>query len=167
MTSTGLSLHFADQFVISCGTVTLDVRNAKVLLVRQRTSGEVFLPKGRKDIGERLEDTATRETFEETGVSVDLLPCNIPTRATAPSTMPAARLESVTEPIAVTQRISSRVLKIILWYIAAGDSTAVPQQGTQQEGEDFDTVWVDLEQVTSTVTFDDDKDIITRAINTI
>jgi 8-oxo-dGTP pyrophosphatase MutT (NUDIX family) len=167
MTSTGRSLHFADEFVISCGTVTLDVPNAKVLLVRQRTSGEVFLPKGRKDIGERLEDTATRETFEESGVSVDLLPCNIPTRATAPSTTPAARPESVTEPFAATQRISSGFLKIIFWYIAAGDSTAVPQQGTQQEGEDFDTLWVDFEQVTSTVTFDDDEDIIARAIEMV
>src|SRR5438067_82739 len=78
------SLHFSDSFAISCGTVILDLGRAKVLLVYWRTTGEYFLPKGRKNIAETLEQTALHETFEETGHQVELLPMSIQTLATAP-----------------------------------------------------------------------------------
>ncbi|KAH6689641.1 hypothetical protein F5X68DRAFT_260295 [Plectosphaerella plurivora] len=116
------SLHFADQFLISCGTITLDVSQRKALLIRQRTSGEYFLPKGLKDIEKRLEDAATRETFEETGVPVALLSSHSETRATTPSTASGVRPDSVTEPFAVVTRPGSTnlaFLRIIFWYIAS------------------------------------------------
>ncbi|KAM3520468.1 hypothetical protein MY4038_009417, partial [Beauveria bassiana] len=65
--STCRSLHFSDDFVISCGTVTVDIPESRVLLIRSRGTGEYYLPKGRKDIHESLEEAALRETWEETG----------------------------------------------------------------------------------------------------
>ncbi|KAM0596712.1 hypothetical protein ACHAPN_004196 [Verticillium nonalfalfae] len=112
----GLSraLCFANEFAISCGTVSVDVARAKVLLIRWRKTGEYFLPKGRKDQGETLEKTATRETYEETGIPVQLLPVEIETMATLPSSMGSDNnSRAVTEPIAVTQRVNEGILKII------------------------------------------------------
>ena len=75
------------------------------------------------------------------------------------------RPKAVTEPIAVSQRTTQKgILKIIFWYVAAADSTAVPEEGTQQENEDFDTVWADFDNVASTLSFDDDRSIAQEAI---
>jgi ADP-ribose pyrophosphatase YjhB (NUDIX family) len=62
---------------ISCGTATL--RKSKdgyeVLLVQPRAWQEKWaFPKGHLDEGETQEDAAVRETLEETGVAVQLLP---------------------------------------------------------------------------------------------
>ncbi|KAI0467623.1 NUDIX hydrolase domain-like protein [Xylaria cf. heliscus] len=168
--STGKSLHFSDSFVISCGTVTIDTKTSKVLLIRWRKTGEVFLPKGRKDVNESLDQTALRETYEETGSRVQLLPVPITTLATSPSSLDSldesAGLTASTEPIAVAQRVTNGTLKIIFWYVASGDSTAAPQdRPQQQENEDFDTLWVPFDETESTLSFDDDQRIARTGID--
>lgn len=168
MVSTGRSLFFANQFGISCGTVSVDVAAAKVLLIRSRTTGEYLLPKGRKDLGEDLEHTATRETFEETGVRVRLLPVPVETMATVPSSMKDEnRPKAVTEPIAVTQRVNKGVLKIIFWYVASANSAAAREEGTQNEDEDFDTTWVGFDKVEARLSFDDDRRVAQEAISAV
>ena len=165
MASADKSLHLSHQFAISCGTVSLDVERSKVLLVRWRKTGEYFLPKGRKDVNEPLDQAALRETFEETGVRVQLLPVDIDTKATFPSSLAQSdRPKLVTEPIAVAQRVANGTLKIIFWYVAAGDSTIAPKEGTQQEDEDFDTIWADFYNALTTLSFDDDQRIAQAAI---
>ncbi|KAF3807473.1 hypothetical protein GCG54_00000001 [Colletotrichum gloeosporioides] len=164
MATTHRRLDSADEFVISCGTVTIDVENKKVLLIYCRNSSEHLLPKGRKDLNETLEDAAKRETYEETGVRVDLLPVNISTRATTPSSIaPNDRPTHVTEPIAVAQRVSNGVLKIIFWFVATADSTIPREEGTQQEDEDFEVSWVDVEEVGDRLSFADDQRIAREA----
>jgi 8-oxo-dGTP pyrophosphatase MutT (NUDIX family) len=156
--------RLSDAFVISCGTITLDPAQAKMLLIRWKINGEVFLPKGRKNIGEVLEDTAVRETYEETGVRVTLLPLRIPTHAT-PGATTKLDYGLSTEPVAFSQRtMLDGTLKLIFWFIAQGDSTAVHDTGTQEEGEDFDPVWVDLGSAVETLTFNEDKEIANRVI---
>lgn len=152
-------LHFSDEFVISCGTVPLDLHARKVLLILHGKKGEYLLPKGRKDVGEGLEATALRETYEETGFRCKLLPLSFPTLAT---NQVAGGL--VTEPLAVTQRITQGKLKIILWYAAQADSTAKQVDGTQMEDEDLTSVWVDVPEVASTLTFEDDRAIASKVI---
>lgn len=156
--------RLSDTFVISCGTITLDPARARMLLIRWKKNGEVLLPKGRKNIGEALEDAAVRETYEETGVRVTLLPLPIPTLATPGAAM---RVDCgiSTEPVAFSQRtLRDGTLKLILWFTAQGDSSAAHAVGTQEEGEDFDPVWVDLENAVQTLTFGDDKMIAERVI---
>ncbi len=69
---------------ISCGTVCVDPRASRVLVIYNRRLGIWQLPKGRKNIGEDLESAALRETYEETGVHAVLLPLKIRTRSTNP-----------------------------------------------------------------------------------
>ena len=63
-------LHLSDEFVLSSGTVPIDIHNGLVLLLYCRPKGEYMLPKGRKNVGETLEDAAIRETFEDQVSSV-------------------------------------------------------------------------------------------------
>lgn len=169
--SSNKTLHFSNDFVISCGTVTVDTSNAKVLIIRVRKTGEYLLPKGRKDIGETLEQTAIRETFEETGFQVKLLPLPLKTRATLPSHIAVESNRKTpilsTEPIAVTQRVTNRHLKIIYWYAATGHSTAKQQENTQQDGEDFDAVWAEENEVSQLLSFDDDRQIVERVLQEV
>lgn len=74
------------HFVLSASTVTFREPGQEVLLVRNTKYQEPFytLPGGRKDMGEALEETAVRETYEETGYHVCLPSLSIPTRATRP-----------------------------------------------------------------------------------
>jgi 8-oxo-dGTP pyrophosphatase MutT (NUDIX family) len=153
------ALHTSDQFVISCGTVPLDLIHKKILLVRTRSTNETSLPKGRKDENECLKTAALRETYEETGYPATILPLKVPTNATNRSVH-----GEHTEPIAITQRVTDSVLKIIFWYAASVDSQAVLEQGTQQEGEDFESVWVDWSQASTALTFADDGEIAQLAI---
>ncbi|GKU07527.1 nudix protein [Fusarium langsethiae] len=166
MESIGQTLHLSDQVVISCGTVTLDVERSKVLLIRWRKTDEIFLPKGRKDVNKSLEKTALRETFEETGVQAQLLPTAINILAATPSSQNCPS-GLATELIAVSQRMHNGILKIIFWYIASADSTITPVQGTQQQDEEFDTIWEDLSNIDSTIPFLDDQRIVRAAIDAV
>lgn len=74
----------SERCTISCGTVCVDPRTSKVLIIFNRRLGIWQLPKGRKNIGEDLQSAALRETYEETGVRADLLPLKIRTRSTTP-----------------------------------------------------------------------------------
>lgn len=74
----------SERCTISCGTVCVDPRASKVLIIYNRRLGIWQLPKGRKNIGEDLPSAALRETHEETGIRPSLLPLKIHTRSTAP-----------------------------------------------------------------------------------
>ncbi|KAK2804682.1 hypothetical protein FQN50_006521 [Emmonsiellopsis sp. PD_5] len=165
------SLHLSHSFAISCGTVTVDLVHKKLLLISWRTNGEHFLPKGRKDIGETLEQTAMRETFEETGHRVELLPLKIQTLATVPTTIldSAEKQDKITEPVAVQQRVTKGgTLKIIFWFAAKGNSAERQEKReVQQEGEDFGTVWVSFEDALGTLSFDDDRQIVEEVLHHI
>lgn len=156
------SLHLSESFVISCGTVTLDIDRSKVLVIYLRKTGEYCLPKGRKDVGEQLEATAVRETYEETGYIVELLPLQLTGTFYGDDDV---RSGGTTEPVAVTQRTTQGVLKIIFWYAARGDSCAIRQMNTtEQDDEDFDAVWCPMDEVVQLLTFHDDKTITARVI---
>ncbi|KAG1817400.1 hypothetical protein EV424DRAFT_1624033 [Suillus variegatus] len=161
------TLHLSESFVISCGTITLDIDQSKVLVIYLRKTGEYCLPKGRKDVGEQLEATAVRETYEETGYIVELLPLQLTTLATLHGNddVRSAIPGGTTEPVAVTQRTTQGVLKIIFWYAARGDSCAIRQMyTTEQDDEDFDAVWCPMDEVVQLLTFHDDKTITARVI---
>ncbi len=166
MASTARQLHFSDAFAISCGTVTINTERSKAVLIHSRKTGEYFLPKDRKNVGESLHQTALRETYEGTGIPVELLPVEMETLATAPSdTLASDPARYVTEPIAVAQRVTEGKLKKIFWYVAQGDSRKARVEGTQQEDEDFDAVWVPFGEVASTLSFEDDRQVADRAVH--
>jgi 8-oxo-dGTP pyrophosphatase MutT (NUDIX family) len=168
------TLHFSESFVISCGTITLDLKTSKVLLIRSRVSGRHVLPKGRKDVGETLQQSALRETYEETGYKVQLLPLTLSTCATVPSNLPVNEPTSdnhkqqailCMEPVAVQQRLTRHgKQKIIFWFAAQGDATQKPDENTQMEYEKLDGVWASLDSLKGLMSFEDDRQIVTKVV---
>lgn len=154
-------LDFSEDFVLSSGTVPIDVSKGLVLLLYYRPKGEYMLPKGRKNVGETLEAAAIRETAEESGFKCSLFKHQLKTNAQ----------ELVgsyhTEPIAVQQRMNQDVRKIIFWYVAEVDSTSHRMRDTQEEGEDFDVEWVCVENATSKCSFEDDRKILAKALEAV
>lgn len=59
------SLFFANDFMLGVGMVVLQPSTGKVVLVYETTRKYWFLPRGRKDVGESLEEAALREAHEE------------------------------------------------------------------------------------------------------
>ncbi|WP_084960044.1 NUDIX hydrolase [Thermoactinospora rubra] len=61
----------ANSLVPACGTVTVD-EQGHILLQRRRDTGQWALPMGKMEIGETPSQCAIRETYEETGVLVEV-----------------------------------------------------------------------------------------------
>lgn len=66
------SLWYANDFMLGAGMVIIQPSTGKMVILSDQyqdargvTRPYCFLPKGRKDIGESLEQTALREAYEE------------------------------------------------------------------------------------------------------
>ena len=154
-------LDISNDFVLSSGTVPIDYSKHLILLLYHRPKGEYLLPKGRKNVGETLQAAAIRETTEESGYRCRLLEHHLPTRApNLPSSLH-------TEPIAIQQRFHQGIRKIIFWYVALVDSSDPQIENTQEEGEDFESRWLPVEEAAATISFDEDRRIVETAIGAI
>lgn len=145
---------------------------------------EVLLPKGRKDQGENISDTAVRETYEETGISCSLMPAVLVTRAPPTSTIGSSQREcarlarNCTEPFAVTIRNMRNSTKIIYWFVGQADlqndGQPVVHANTQMADENYETFFYHLDidmmderEVNTAVeplTFHEDRDLVKEAI---
>ena len=101
------SVFLTGDFVISAGCVLFRrspnaSRTLQICLIHA-SRARWLLPKGRKDVGESIDVTAARETYEETGYVCELVPVHMPTRAPIPGdtrNIVTVR-ENITEPIAI------------------------------------------------------------------
>ncbi|KAK7045407.1 hypothetical protein VNI00_007660 [Paramarasmius palmivorus] len=64
----------ARDFRLGAGMVIIQPSTGKVVLLNEPARRSWFLPKGRKDVGESLEQAALREAFEESGYRVAPFP---------------------------------------------------------------------------------------------
>jgi len=53
------------DFLLGAGMVVIQKNTHKILVIHESRKQYWFFPRGRKDIGESLEQTALRETYEE------------------------------------------------------------------------------------------------------
>ncbi|EIN05273.1 hypothetical protein PUNSTDRAFT_107551 [Punctularia strigosozonata HHB-11173 SS5] len=102
------SAWFVSDLMLGAGMVILQPDTKKIAVVYDDRMDFWFLPKGRKDVGESLEQTALREAYEESGYQPQFLPLYMPHRFPSPpnpdkgvagTRSPFAK---VTEPIYVT-----------------------------------------------------------------
>lgn len=154
-------LDVSDKFVLSSGTVPIDIPKGLVLLLYFRPKGEYILPKGRKNVGETLGAAAVREALEESGFECRLFNHQLPTKAQQ------LKDSHHIEPIAVQQRIHQGVRKIIFWYISEVDSSTLQMPDTQEEGEDFDVEWVRMDDAPSKCSFVEDGKIVEKALEAV
>ncbi|KAI0944653.1 hypothetical protein AcW1_002315 [Taiwanofungus camphoratus] len=157
------SMWFASDFMLGAGMVVIQPSTGKVLLLHDTTSDYWFLPKGRKDIGESLEDAALREAYEESGYRVDFLPVFMPSNAPrAPGSVHRRYNIPLTEPFYVTTltwkprvRPPGRRSRVgdgggeylTFWYVGqiAEDAVHEPNTGMPDE-QDYQSHLLDIQE---------------------
>ncbi|KAK3388938.1 hypothetical protein B0T20DRAFT_397264 [Sordaria brevicollis] len=171
--------HPANAFVISCGTVTLDLGRGKVLVIWNRNLQIFQLPKGRRNIDEPMLSAALRETYEETGVRVTPLKLNIATRATPPTVDEGVdgvpqKSPQITEGHMSTEFVGAclypdpqsdtKALKAVFFFVATADSTATGDSGTQEAYEKLEASWVPISEVGEKLRFQGEVSVVMKAV---
>ncbi|KAK4117013.1 hypothetical protein N656DRAFT_698437 [Canariomyces notabilis] len=167
----------ASALGMSCGTVTIDIARAKVLVVWNKRLKLYQLPKGRRNIGENMLAAALRETYEETGLQVTPLRLDIATRATPPRTEKfgkAMRSPDITEGHPSNEFVGvclypdpqseTEALKIVFFFAATADCTATRDSGTQEEWEKLDAKWIPFSDVSRILRFQAEIDIVMKTV---
>ncbi|OIW22614.1 hypothetical protein CONLIGDRAFT_217248 [Coniochaeta ligniaria NRRL 30616] len=180
----------ATDFYLAAGTVTIDPVERKILILHDLLTNTFQLPRGRKDWGEGLAETAVRETFEETGYRPRLLAVPLSTRATVPQTAAAdplhpchvaarsARFDDETgdvlvpgsarlaeEPFALMQHYQANgALAVVSWFVGVADSHSRKELGTQMADEEYDSRWVGYDEAAALMIDDAYAEVIRRAV---
>ncbi|KAF8528515.1 NUDIX hydrolase domain-like protein [Hysterangium stoloniferum] len=168
------SLFFCRDFLLGAGTVIIQPSTGKVVLIYSPSWGMWFLPKGRKDIGESLEQAALREAYEEAGYRVQFLPLSIPTRAPEGKSSPQPSKESVpgfnTEPIYITSQFYPREGRkvateyLTFWYVTFIGSDAVQEENTRMADEqDFETSLMSVEEALDKLKYSQQAEVVRKA----
>ncbi|TFK48202.1 hypothetical protein OE88DRAFT_1647196 [Heliocybe sulcata] len=134
------SLWYASDFVIGAGMVIIQPSTRKIVVVYDGSSERWFLPKGRKDVGESIEEAALREAYEESGYRAQFLPLLTASRAPAPGSR--LNRSANTEPIYVgTKYFGPRYRGdhggeyLTFWYVGCIDNDAVREERTGMSDE--------------------------------
>ncbi|KAF8509468.1 NUDIX hydrolase domain-like protein [Hysterangium stoloniferum] len=171
------SLFFCRDFLLGAGTVIIQPSTGKVVLIYSPTLGIWFLPKGRKDIGESVEQAALREAYEEAGYRVQFLPLPIPTRAPKGKISPQPSKESVpiqqrfnTEPIYITAECYLKGPKKIateyftFWYVTFIGPDAVQEENTRMANEqDYETSLMSVEEALGKLKYSRQVEVVRKA----
>ncbi|CAF1162006.1 unnamed protein product [Adineta steineri] len=161
---------YSNQFVLCAGSILIKKSTREVCLINHL--GQWGLPKGRKNVNEALSISAVRETFEETGYHCSLMPLTMETRATPLTTTNehlqdvARKINNISEPFSISLRQIGGTptnRKIIFWYVTQMDEAFPRQENTQMINENFEVKLISLEEATSLLTHDDDKDLVRKA----
>lgn len=124
----------------SCGAVVFSGgKEKKVLLIKNRRSAHWGFPKGHIEKGETQEETAIRETKEETGLDISLI-------------------DGFSCKSEYT--IQGKVEKAVIIFLAKSESTDVTIQ--KEEIDEF--IWVDFKSASAMLKFENDKSILSKAI---
>jgi len=123
---------------ISCGAVVFD--GDCVLLIRSNRGGHTAFPKGHMEAGETREQTALREIWEETGLTVALDGDFCFSNAYSPA---------------------PDVMKTVYYFAAH------PVGGTllAQEGEVQETFWLKAGDAMERLTYENDKKLLQAALD--
>ncbi|PNP61265.1 hypothetical protein FNYG_13951 [Fusarium nygamai] len=158
----------SENFVESAGTILFHRTTRSICIMRDINRNEYILPKGRRNVGESRHDTAIRETTEETGIPCRLLPISIRSRVCPwdKKDVPdeARYFGGVCEPISVQmRRIGEGEMKLIWWYVAAVNM--MKPAGRCEDG--FEVEWYGYEEVLGKLTFQNDRELVARAIERV
>ena len=119
---------------ISCGTITF--YKDRILLIKQNR-GYVGFPKGHMEPGETEEETAKRETKEETNIDVKIHKDK--------------------------KYHISYIIKDVVFFLAEPISFEIKNQDSEVES----TMWVDKSLVCEYLSYDDTKEVFLEALNDI
>ncbi|KAJ7730256.1 NUDIX hydrolase domain-like protein [Mycena maculata] len=148
-----------ENFLLGAGMAVFQPATLKVVVVWEKEKKYWFLPKGRKDVGESLEQAALREAYEESGYRVEFLPVYTQTSAPGPQSNPNAPWLPNCEPIFINtasypqrKRRNSTMSPgeyLTFWYIGQIPADAVREEGTGMPDEvNYETHLLSVEEAT-------------------
>ncbi|KAI0758939.1 hypothetical protein C8Q74DRAFT_1300977 [Fomes fomentarius] len=147
------SVWYTADFMLGAGMVIIQPSSGKVVLLHETVKDQHgrhlyshwFLPKGRKDVGESLEQTALREAYEESGYRVSFLPVIMWHNAPEPpNSRDVQGLLPVTEPIFISTLVYGRGQGgrnkhggeyLTFWYVGQIGEDAVTEANTRMADE--------------------------------
>jgi len=133
--------------MLGAGMVIIQPSTQKIVVVYETEKKFWFLPRGRKDVGESLEQAALREAYEETGYQAEFLPLLNPTHQPVPPHLREDADWLNTEPMYVTltswhpRRRRNGVVEVhggeylTMWYAGQISEEATPREGTGMPDE--------------------------------
>ncbi len=124
---------------ISCGTITF--YKGKVLLIKQNR-GYVGFPNGHMEKGQTEEETAIRETKEETNIDVKV---------------------HKDKKYCINYTINNSISKDVVFFLAEPISFDIQKQDSEIEK----SMWVDKSLVCEYLSYDDTKEVFLEALNDI
>lgn len=123
----------------SCGTIIIE--NNKVLLIQQTDNAWGF-PKGHVENNEKEQETAIRETKEETNLDVEII----------------SNKKYITN-----YKINNEIDKEVIFFLAKKTSDKIKKQ----DEEIKNIKWVDLNQAFDIITYENTKDIYKEVLKDI
>ncbi|KAK2464655.1 hypothetical protein APHAL10511_003348 [Amanita phalloides] len=131
----------AGDFLLGAGMIIIQPSMGKIVIISDPPSNAYFLPRGRKLLGESLEQTALREAYEDSGYRTEFLPLYIPTNAPSPLQDWQAYPRLSSEPIYITvtsyptsvrqqQVVRPAGKYIVFWYVGHIPENTVHELGT-------------------------------------
>lgn len=123
----------------SCGTIIIE--NNKVLLIQQADNAWGF-PKGHVENNEKEQETAIRETKEETNLDVEII----------------SNKKYITN-----YKINNEIDKEVIFFLAKKTSDKIKKQ----DEEIKNIKWVDLNQAFDIITYENTKDIYKEVLKDI
>jgi 8-oxo-dGTP pyrophosphatase MutT (NUDIX family) len=163
--------YLSESFVESAGAVLFRLSTKQICILHLIKKDEYVLAKGRRNCNETRQAAAVREVTEETGLPCRILPLNMATRA--PPAIERERLgdvvrqeKNICEPFNLQiRRLKGGDVKLIWWYVATVDEEKAADQSV---GEDrYKIEFLDYEDALKKVTFQNDREMIERAINLV
>ncbi|KAF8816963.1 hypothetical protein BYT27DRAFT_7205352 [Phlegmacium glaucopus] len=141
------SFWCSQDFMLGAGMILIQENTHKIVVVYETQKKAWFFPRGRKDIGESLEQTALREAYEESGYHAEFMPLFSPHHAPTPPHQPDAHERPNVEPIFVSLRawqpkrrrrpgtVDNGGEYLTTWYVGRIAENAVQQKGTGMPDE--------------------------------
>ncbi|KAK4175681.1 hypothetical protein QBC36DRAFT_330914 [Triangularia setosa] len=175
-----MSFSPAHEVGISCGTVTIDPKRAKLLIVWNNRLQIHQLPKGTRNVEEHWFDAALRETHEETGFRAEAVALKVPTRAQLPKRALPNKGKGYKKPEILEGHVSREFIgtcsypdpqskspsfKTVFFWAATCDSTSTPDKDTQDEGENLVPKWIDVADVEKFLRFEAEISVVKKALS--
>ncbi|KAJ7054715.1 NUDIX hydrolase domain-like protein [Mycena amicta] len=172
------SIFADDNFLLGAGMVIFqqNTHNLKVVLCYEKEKKYWFLPKGRKDVGESLEEAALREAYEESGYRVEPLPLLTQTHAPSPPSDEYRRQRPNCEPIMITMSAYPRRRfrngqvgppgeYLSFWYVGTIPIDAVRQEGTGMPDEiNYESHLLSPHEAYEKLRFDGEAKVVNYAV---
>ena len=116
-----------------------------VLLIKSKSRNVIAIPKGKVESNESLEEAALREVREETGYDTKII----------------SKIDSINFDFEKNGEIRNKTVTCFRLELS-NDSDPKPNL---QEGEDFENIWVTPNEAISLLTFDEEREVLKRAIS--